>query len=306
MRKLRQMSATKIPRGKTGPATLSGKAITSRNAAKHNCTSTQLIVGDEDPNEFTALLESLTAEYQPETEMQKTTVLQAARTAWDLARVNREFDKSQQKLYGAQKNMHEWDAAQQAEFERMLRYRTRAERAYERALHQVEFLRKLRLQTQQRAFWENLQTEKLALSKERLKLSSVRLSDTPKNNAEGKTPNAAKVEEAPVDRWPAAIVHISQIIEVRLLDGIISTRVHPQTDDLRVDADCAVPGTLVRRRFEFPDGIPAAYAWVNEPDIRPGPITWVQSFKTVQDWLAHIDWEAATANGGFLPVRKSL
>jgi hypothetical protein len=306
MGKLRQMSATKIPRGKTGPTTPSGKAITSRNASKHNCTSTQLIVGDEDPDEFTALLESLTAEYQPETEMQKNTVMQAARTTWDLIRVNREFDKSQQKLYGAQKNMHEWDAAQQSEFERMLRYRTRAERAYERALHQVEFLRKLRLQAQQRAFWENLQTEKLTLSKERLKLSAVRLSDTPKDNAEGKISNPAKAEEAPPDRWPAAIVHLSQIIEVRLLDGVISIRVHPQTDDLRVDAACAVPGTHVRRRFEFPDGIPAAYAWVNEPDIRPGPLTWVQSFETVQDWLAHIDWEAAAANGEFLPVRKFL
>jgi hypothetical protein len=306
MGKLRQMSVTKIPRGKTGPTTPSGKAVSSRNASKHNCTSAQLIVGDEDPDEFAALLESLTAEYQPETEMQKTTVMQAARTTWDLARVNREFDKSQQKLYGAQVNMHEWDAVQQAEFERMLRYRTRAERAYERALHQVEFLRKLRLQAQQRAFWENLQTEKLALSKERLKMSAVRLSDTQMDKAEAKNAAAAKEKDAPSKPWPAAIVNISQVIEIRLLDGTISIRVHPRTEDLRADAECAVPGTEVWRTFEFPDGIPAEYAWINAPDIRHAGVDWKQHFETVQDWLAHLDWEAAAANGGFLPVRKSI
>jgi hypothetical protein len=69
----------KTPRGSTGPTTDRGKQISSQNASKHHCNSTQLIVGDEDPPEFDALLDSLTAEYQPETEMQKTTVMQAAR-----------------------------------------------------------------------------------------------------------------------------------------------------------------------------------------------------------------------------------
>jgi hypothetical protein len=85
-----------------------------------------VILQDEDPAAFTILLESLTAEYQPETQMQQIIVMEAARAAWELTRANREFDKSQHKLYDQQPNMHEWDAAQQSEFERMLRYRTRA------------------------------------------------------------------------------------------------------------------------------------------------------------------------------------
>jgi len=57
-------------RAKTGPTTDQGKQISSRNASKHNCTSTRLIVKGEDPAASAAPLESLTAEYQPETEGQ--------------------------------------------------------------------------------------------------------------------------------------------------------------------------------------------------------------------------------------------
>ncbi|HEY1945565.1 MAG TPA: hypothetical protein VGG97_01065 [Bryobacteraceae bacterium] len=166
-----------------------------------------VILQGEDPEAFTALLESLTAEYQPE----------AARAAWELARANREFDKSQHKLYDQQPDMCEWDAAQQSEFERMLRYRTRAERAYRRGLQAVEHLRKLHLQSEQRAFWENLQAERLSLSKQRLKLATERM----RNASEPKPEPKAKEEPTPVDRFPLALVHLSQIIEIRILDGRI-------------------------------------------------------------------------------------
>jgi hypothetical protein len=285
------------PRGKTGPTTEQGKQISSRNAAKHNCTSTSLIVQGEDPAAFDTLVESLTAEYQPETQMQQIIVGEAARAAWELARANREFDKSQDKLYDQQPDMCEWNAAQQAEFERMLRYRTRAERAYGRRLQAVEYLRKFHLQAEQRAFWENLQAERLALSKQRLQLCTERMQKASEPKAEAKE----KDEPTSVSRWPLPILHLYQVIEIRILDGSLSIRSHPATEDLLRDADESGPGVGVRRCFEFPDGVPAEYAWINGPDILHAGIIWKQIFEDVHLWRAHVEREAATAPGHFLP-----
>jgi hypothetical protein len=194
------------PRGTTGPTTASGKQIASRNAAKHNCTSTSLIVPGEGQSEFDALLESLIAEYQPETRMQQIRVHEAARATWELQRAHREFDKSQVRLYNEQPNMCDWSPKQQAEEHRMSRYRTRAERAYHRALHSVECLRTMRLRAEQRAYWENLQDAKLDLSERRLQHSVNRFEQTAAPQAANKAaqpaPPAPKRTAAPRRSWP--------------------------------------------------------------------------------------------------------
>ena len=207
------------PRGTTGPTTEAGKQIASRNAAKHNCTSKSLIVPGESQPEFDTLLESLIAEYLPETQMQQIRVHEAARATWELQRAHREFDKSQLRLYSEQPNMCDWSPKQQAEEVRMSRYRTRAERAYHRALHSVECLRTMRLRAEQRAYWENLQEAKLDLSKQRLQLSADRFEQTrfeltaapqkPQQEAETKSvetrqqePPTQKRQAAPLVTWP--------------------------------------------------------------------------------------------------------
>jgi hypothetical protein len=265
-----------------------------------------LILHGEDANELHALLTSLTAEYQPETEMQQTLITNAARGAWELARINREFDKSQEKLYDANPDMHAWDAAAQSELDRMSRHRTAAQRSYDRALQRVEFLRKLRVQSEQRAFSESLHTERLSLSKQRLKLSTTRLKQS-EAKTETQTGTVAKDQATRAITWPTAIVNLSQVIEVRVTDGVVSTRIHPRREDMHHAADRSQVGAQVLRRFEFPNGIPAEYAWVNEPDIycRAGLI-WEQRFPTVQAWRAHVAWEALAGNGHFLPTRKAI
>jgi hypothetical protein len=56
----------------------------------------------------------------------------------------------------------------------MARYRTRAERTYNRALQSVECLRTMRLRAEQRAFWEDLQLSNRDLSERRLQLAIQR------------------------------------------------------------------------------------------------------------------------------------
>jgi hypothetical protein len=251
------------------------------------------IVPGEDENAFTGLLESLIAEYQPETQMQHIIVGEAARAVWELARANREFDKSQRELYGKQKDMREWNAAQQAEFERMLRYRTKAERAFARRLQAVEQLRRLHLQAQQRAFWQNLQQEQLSLSKQRLQLSATHMQ-------KAAAPKPKDKSSDPIN-WPTNIIPLSQVIYVSLRDGVPSLTVYPSPAQMLQEADMAEPGAQVLRRFEFPDGIPPEFAWVNGPCIRRHGIVWEQHFFTVQAWLAHIAREDAAGPNCYLP-----
>jgi hypothetical protein len=190
------------PRRATGPTTEHGKQIASRNAAKHNCTSMSLILPGETQAEFDALLENLIAEYRPETEMQQIRVSEAARATWELHRIHREYDKSQFRLYAEQPNMCDWTPKQQAEGDRMARYRTRAERTYNRALQSVECLRTMRLRAEQRAFWEDLQLSNRDLSERRLQLAIQRFEQTtvspkPKKKDEKKKahPTNAKQEQ---------------------------------------------------------------------------------------------------------------
>jgi hypothetical protein len=184
------------PRGATGPTTEHGKQIASRNAAKHNCTSTSLILPGETQAEFDALLESLIAEYRPETEMQQIRVNEAARATWELHRIHREYDKSQLRLYNQQPNLCDWTPKQQAECDRMARYRTRAERTYNRALQSVECLRTMRLRAEQRAFWENMQLSKRDLSERRLQLAIQRFEQTTVSPEEKKKDAKKKAQPA--------------------------------------------------------------------------------------------------------------
>jgi hypothetical protein len=95
------------------------------------------------------------------------------------------------------------------------------------------------------------------------------------------------------------------LIEIRFLDGIVSCRVHPTLDDVRQRAYGAEEGAGVIRRFEFPDGVPPAYAWVNGPGITRSGIVWRQFFKTTEEWRVHAAWESAAGPNCFFPKRNN-
>jgi hypothetical protein len=148
MGKLKQTNSMSKPHEKTGQTTEQGKQINSRNAAK----------------------------------LRQIFIDEAARALRELARANCEFDKSEQELYSQQPDKLEWDIPQQAEFERKLRNRSTAQRAYSRRLRAVEYLDKLQLQAQQRVFREKLQNEKIALSRQHLRLAATRMEKVSKPN----------------------------------------------------------------------------------------------------------------------------
>lgn len=58
-------SAAETTRNCTGPRSAEGKAIVSQNATRHGFLSRRLFVGDEDPTEFHALFDDLSASLNP-------------------------------------------------------------------------------------------------------------------------------------------------------------------------------------------------------------------------------------------------
>jgi hypothetical protein len=182
----------------------------------------------------------------------------------------------------------------------MFRYRTKAERTYGRRLQAAEYVRKLHLQAQQRVYWENLQDEKLALAKQRLKLSTERVKDS---NVKDSKEKEKEKPAAPI-QWHKKFVPLYQTIEIRPLDGAISILRYPEIDDMLARADRAHPATEVVRCFEFPDGIPAEYAWVQGPDVSNSGIVWEQSFVTIAAWRAHEEKEAIESPGHYLPRNR--
>ena len=114
----------------------------SDNARKHGCTSEKLLLPDEDPAEYQALLDGLIENYRPETALHQRFVLEAARALWMLERKNRRYDEMEQALYVEQRDSTKWTAEQCKQLELRMRYRTTAERSCTRALKSLEHIRK--------------------------------------------------------------------------------------------------------------------------------------------------------------------
>ena len=72
-----------------GPKTRTGKAASKMNAMKHGLLATDLIVRDEDPVEFTRLLENLVDEFQPQGPLEEQLVERVAACMWRLRRLYR-------------------------------------------------------------------------------------------------------------------------------------------------------------------------------------------------------------------------
>jgi hypothetical protein len=112
----------------TGPRTTEGKAVSSRNAVKHNLCSTRLTGAALD--ELNAIRAKLDEEWEPQTETERMLLAQMALSQW---RVDRALSLE---LHAFNDEM--LDPALLA---LALRYRTAAERAFYKALSELQRLR---------------------------------------------------------------------------------------------------------------------------------------------------------------------
>lgn len=139
----------------TGPRSTEGKAASSRNAAKHNLTSKQIVLPGEDPVEYDELRQDMLDTYKPANAIESTLVEELAASSWRLLRARRQETIILAKLAG---DSPDPDAAIAAfflekpkEVARLTRYITSFERAFYRALNKLEKLQKERRDAERRA-----------------------------------------------------------------------------------------------------------------------------------------------------------
>ena len=73
----------------TGPVTASGIKISSMNRTSHGLTARQVVLKDENQQEFDDLHAGFMQEYEPHTPTQEELVQEAASSAWRLRRADR-------------------------------------------------------------------------------------------------------------------------------------------------------------------------------------------------------------------------
>ncbi len=147
----------------TGPKTPEGKAVSSGNAVTHGATAKRLFLQGENEQEFADLRAGWMLQYPPGSPAEVAMVEQLAKCEWFARRAERRYLEVEERLQA--RHAGDWEEEEFRRLERILRYKTTAERAFQRALSVVRQLRKDRLQ-------EAREEERAEATKRKLRLSA--------------------------------------------------------------------------------------------------------------------------------------
>jgi len=119
----------------TGPKTAEGKAAVAQNAIRHGLTARNLVIREDEREEFAAFQEELSAELDPQGPIETITFHELLHAAWNLRRFRRLEAESS---LGSIDDFT--DPQTTAVLDRLSRYQSRAQRAYYRALAELRTL----------------------------------------------------------------------------------------------------------------------------------------------------------------------
>jgi hypothetical protein len=123
--------------GRTGPTSEEGRAISSKNAIKHGACSRTLILPGESEEAWQLLLSRWCQTYQPaEDSLEYDFVLKTAQAEWQRIRNQRFFDSFMCTTAGAA--IFNWSPDQVKQHDLALRYKTAAERSFQREYRLLE------------------------------------------------------------------------------------------------------------------------------------------------------------------------
>ena len=149
----------------TGPITPAGKLASSANATIHNLCSERLIVEGERLEDFHALVASLVDHYQPADAHEEHLVEELAHGRWFLWRRQRGSAFVDADVYEIQPDPARWSFVEHKRVLLADRYRTTAERSYNRALKNVEAFAKDRVKTYRWEAIHDLAVRRLELAR---------------------------------------------------------------------------------------------------------------------------------------------
>lgn len=326
-----------------GPNTPAGKARSSRNSLKHGCRSNALILPNEDPAELAALRDRWIEAYRPDTEAAYELVEQLVSAKWLLLRNERRYHEVEQQL--SHFEYTKWNEGQHRIFQLTLRYKTAAERAASKALHELE------------AFFKNRRAEDLfrhrMMDREQATLLKMEndlydAEDSLRNDlerakergddtsalrdelSECRKRNDAVIAEARAafqafqrDQTPSPLLLPGQSSPRNLLaginvleqsvhvtvqkDGVALTQLAPSNEELLEIAQMLTPAPdVVFRRIHFPGPLPIEYSWVtHDPLLCETGGTGIQRM-SFDTWLDQTDFEQLQPGGHLLPCLDSL
>jgi hypothetical protein len=119
----------------TGPKTAEGKAAVAQNAIRHGLTARNLVIREDEREEFAAFQEELSAELDPQGPIETITFHELLHAAWNLHRFRRLEAESS---LGSIDDFT--DPQTTAVLDRLSRYQSRAQRSYYRALAELRTL----------------------------------------------------------------------------------------------------------------------------------------------------------------------
>jgi hypothetical protein len=286
--------------------TTQGKSNSSDNATTHGGTSQKLIVAGERLEDFAALFTGLIAEYSPETPSARSLIEDFAHAQWFLWRRIRAQNSVEHALYEAQPDPALWPDSSFHRLTNMQRYCTTAERAFQRALRNLEHLQYAQLsQSNREQRQQNFETrlsldrERVALQKERHSLAVSR--DT--RQAEAAEARAAEKQQADYDEacQNFDVPTITQNISVQKSPQGAVTEFDPPNKIIRaclLSDQYQFPFESVCREYVFENGIPEEYWWDEKCESRArSPRCTVTQTLTRDTWLQMADQEKQNADG---------
>jgi hypothetical protein len=260
----------------TGPVTVEGKQISSRNATTHGGTSEKLIVAGECQENFDALLHDLLAEYAPATQQVRLLVEDAALARWFVWRKQRAYNAVEAALYTAQPAQELWTAEAYHQLALIDRYKTAAERALKRTLQNLDASRRLELRQERHAISSKKEEAKA-------KLAIAQVEDALDQREQAQWKAACNGFEVPT---------LVQKITVHVSSEGTFTDMRPSNETIlrQLDRKSPYPPEDVYRKFTFPQGIPPEYhSFTSREDYRR------EIGHTIEQWFSPEDWREIAA-----------
>lgn len=318
----------------TGPRTEAGKETSSQNATTHGGTSQKLILAGERQEDFDALLAALLVEFTPATEGDRDVVEDAALARWSVWRKQRAFNAIESEIYTAQPDPGQWTDAQHHRLALADRYKTTAERAFKRALNNIEGLRKRFIAEQDRLFnvqkWEaadGLSQRRLQMEAQSLDIARERDARVAKKEEPAFALARIKAEEAlayhlqkneerrkskeEYERRKAFngfdVPTLVQDLYVSIKEGVTTTSKKPPNKAFheqleKANADPPTPFPEIVRRFKFPKGMPPEYHWItSNEDYRRDPGHEFFLEMSIEEWREIFNEEQAAETPHALP-----
>lgn len=259
------------PGRSTGPRTPAGKAKSSMNRLTHGLRSDKTILRDEDPAEWEATVQAWLDIYQPQDRKEDELVNEIVHAHWQLKRARKRLEEVEFNLPG---NAWNWTEENQKLFANFTRYKTTAERSFNRWYKEMEGHRG-------RQFREDQIREKARVAAAAVDLQWL-------NEQEIKANEYLKV---------------TQVVEVEVENGNCITACYPTNQEITdFYAKRAKPPIFVKRILAFLNGVPLEYTWAN-----PKVVEGFEEPQAVQNmlwsrWLDITDHEEALGTGHVGPV----